>query len=60
MMSIKSEVKVLTRQKRADNAATAFQFVVRELFDKEQDDPLVQSLFIVTLNKEDICNILDL
>ena len=60
MMSIKSEDKVLTRQQRVDYAATAFQFVVQELFDKEQDDPLVQSLLIITGNKEDIRPILDL
>ena len=60
MMSVKSEDKVLTRQQRADYAATAFQFVVRELFDKELDDPLVKSLLIVTGDKEDIRPILDL
>ena len=60
MMSLKSEDKVLTRQQRADYAATAFQFVVRELFDKELDDPLVKSLLIVTGDKEDIRPILDL
>ena len=60
MMSIKSEDKVLTRQQRADYASTAFQFVVRELFDKELDDPLVKSLLIVTGDKEDIRPILDL
>ena len=59
-MSVKSEDKVLTRQQRADYAATAFQFVVRELFDKKLDDPLVQALLIITGNKEDIRPILDL
>ena len=60
MMSVKSEDKVLTRQQRAEHAATASQFVVRELFDKELDDPLVQALLIITEDKEDIRPILDL
>ena len=59
-MSLKSEDKVLTRQQRAEYAATAFNFVIQELFDKQPDDPLVQSLLIITGNKEDIRPILDL
>ena len=60
MMYLKSEDKVLTRQQRAEYAATAFNFVIQELFDKQPDDPLVQSLLIITGNKEDIRPILDL
>ena len=60
MMSFKAEDRVLTRQQRAEYAATAFQYVIEELFNQELDGPVAQSLFIATENTEDIGVVLDL
>lgn len=60
MMPVKSENRVLTRKQRAEYAATAFQYVIEELFNQELDGPVAQSLFIATENTEDIRLVLDL
>ena len=59
-MSFKAEDRVLTRQQRAEYAATAFQYVIEEIFNQELNSPVAQSLFIATENAEDIRLILTL